>query len=198
MRLARWSPGPAATCATWPRRRWTGSPRSTGETWTEIDVTADVELERDYGDRVPVVLLDGKEHGYWRVEEDRLLRDLRSVESVRDATHLVWDWNGTLLNDVDLVVSATNRVFAQLGGPVDHRRRAPAALPPPGRRLLRVGAGRAVDADEFDRLDRIFHDAYRAGLTTCALADDAAAAMRPGRAASRCCPCGSTKTSCRP
>jgi glutaredoxin len=47
------------------------------ETWTEIDVTSDVELERDYGDRVPVVLLDGKEHGYWRVEEDRLLRDLR-------------------------------------------------------------------------------------------------------------------------
>ena len=48
-----------------------------GETWTEIDVTSDVELERDYGDRLPVVLLDGKEHGYWRVEEDRLLRDLR-------------------------------------------------------------------------------------------------------------------------
>jgi hypothetical protein len=35
-----------------------------------------IELERDYGDRVPVVLLDGQEHGYWRVEEDRLLRDL--------------------------------------------------------------------------------------------------------------------------
>ena len=47
-----------------------------GETWTEIDVTSDVELERDYGDRVPVVLLDGAEHGYWRVEEARLLRDL--------------------------------------------------------------------------------------------------------------------------
>ena len=25
---------------------------------------------------MPVVMLDGKEHGYWRVEEDRLLRDL--------------------------------------------------------------------------------------------------------------------------
>jgi hypothetical protein len=49
----------------------------TGETWTELDVTSDVELEREYGDRVPVTLLDGKEHGYWRVEEDRLRRDLR-------------------------------------------------------------------------------------------------------------------------
>ena len=27
-------------------------------------------------DRIPVVLLDGREHGYWRVEEERLRRDL--------------------------------------------------------------------------------------------------------------------------
>ena len=44
--------------------------------WTRVDVDSSLELERDYGDRVPVVLLDGKEHGYWRVEEDRLRRDL--------------------------------------------------------------------------------------------------------------------------
>jgi glutaredoxin len=44
--------------------------------WTRVDVDASIELERDYGDRVPVVLLDGKEHGYWRIEEDRLLRDM--------------------------------------------------------------------------------------------------------------------------
>ncbi|NMO50234.1 glutaredoxin family protein [Actinoplanes sp. TBRC 11911] len=44
--------------------------------WTRVDVESSIELERDYGDRVPVVLLDGAEHGYWRVEEDRLLRDL--------------------------------------------------------------------------------------------------------------------------
>jgi glutaredoxin len=44
--------------------------------WTRVDVDSSIELERDYGDRVPVVLLDGTEHGYWRVEEERLLRDL--------------------------------------------------------------------------------------------------------------------------
>jgi hypothetical protein len=48
----------------------------TGDRWVEVDVTGDLELERDYGDRVPVVLLDGREHGYWRVEEERLIRDL--------------------------------------------------------------------------------------------------------------------------
>jgi glutaredoxin len=48
----------------------------TGEGWAELDVESDIALEREYGDRVPVVLLDGREHGYWRVEEDRLRRDL--------------------------------------------------------------------------------------------------------------------------
>ena len=50
----------------------------TGEQWTRIDVDDSIELERDYGDRVPVLLLDGAEHGYWRIEEERLLRDLAS------------------------------------------------------------------------------------------------------------------------
>jgi glutaredoxin len=52
---------------------------TTGDRWIEVDVTGDLELEREYGERLPVVLLDGKEHGYWRVEEDRLLRDLSRV-----------------------------------------------------------------------------------------------------------------------
>jgi hypothetical protein len=48
----------------------------TGERWVEVDLTGDRELEAEYGDRVPVTLLDGKEHGFWRVEEQRLIRDL--------------------------------------------------------------------------------------------------------------------------
>jgi hypothetical protein len=55
----------------------------TGDRWVEVDVTGDLELEREYGDRLPVVLLDGKEHGYWRVEEDRLLRDLTAARDHR-------------------------------------------------------------------------------------------------------------------
>jgi len=52
-----------------------------GVDWTVVSVENDLELEREYGDRVPVILLDGREHGYWRVEEDRLLRDLGWVSS---------------------------------------------------------------------------------------------------------------------
>lgn len=49
---------------------------ASGVRWEEVDVTTDPDLEQEYGDRLPVVLVDGKEHGYWRVEEARLLRDL--------------------------------------------------------------------------------------------------------------------------
>jgi glutaredoxin len=48
-----------------------------GERWREVDVDSDPELQAEYSERVPVILLDGKEHGYWRVEEERLLRDLQ-------------------------------------------------------------------------------------------------------------------------
>jgi phosphoglycolate phosphatase-like HAD superfamily hydrolase len=93
-------------------------------------------------------------------------------------THLVWDWNGTLLDDLSLVVEATNRAFAAVGGrSVDsdeHRRtfRRPVA------EFYAEILERAVDAEEFGRLDRIFHDAYRLGLTTTTLAADAMHALK--------------------
>jgi hypothetical protein len=43
-----------------------------GVAWDERDVDADGVLADEYGDRVPVVLLDGAEHSYWRVDEGRL------------------------------------------------------------------------------------------------------------------------------
>jgi len=37
-----------------------------------IDVDTDSELRAEYGDRVPVTLINGKEHGYFDVDEKRL------------------------------------------------------------------------------------------------------------------------------
>ena len=51
---------------------------ATGAGWVEVDVDTDPELQRDYGSRVPVVLLDGAEHDYFRVDEERLRRALES------------------------------------------------------------------------------------------------------------------------
>ena len=53
--------------------------RSLSVDFAEIDITGDRELEAEYGDRIPVIMLDGKEHGYWRVEGARLLRDLAAA-----------------------------------------------------------------------------------------------------------------------
>ena len=47
-----------------------------GLTVAAVDVDADPELQAEYGDRVPVVLLDGREHSYFTVDVDRLRRDL--------------------------------------------------------------------------------------------------------------------------
>ena len=47
-----------------------------GATWSAVDVDADPDDRAEYGDRVPVILVDGIEHGYYRVEPERLRRAL--------------------------------------------------------------------------------------------------------------------------
>jgi len=42
-----------------------------GFPYAEIDVDADQARRAEYSDRVPVILIDCREHGYWRVEEAR-------------------------------------------------------------------------------------------------------------------------------
>jgi hypothetical protein len=48
-----------------------------GVEWAVEDVDSDPEWRAEYGDRVPVILIDGVEHGYWKVEEHRLRAALR-------------------------------------------------------------------------------------------------------------------------
>jgi glutaredoxin len=48
-------------------------------TTTDVDAAAasgDPGLRAEFGDRLPVVLLDGLEHSYWEVDEPRLRADL--------------------------------------------------------------------------------------------------------------------------
>jgi glutaredoxin len=42
-----------------------------------LDVDAERDRANEYSDRVPVILIDGREHGYWRVEEKRFRAALR-------------------------------------------------------------------------------------------------------------------------
>jgi phosphoglycolate phosphatase-like HAD superfamily hydrolase len=87
--------------------------------------------------------------------------------------HLVWDWNGTLLDDLTIVVEATNASLASVGGPMitaeEHRRdfRRPIVD------YYAYVLGRPVDQAEFLRLDGAFHDAYRARARHLQLTPDA-------------------------
>jgi len=47
-----------------------------GVTWGERSVLEDPALQREYADYVPVIFVDGRVHGFWRVEESRLRREL--------------------------------------------------------------------------------------------------------------------------
>ena len=49
----------------------------TGVGWIETDIDADPALRAEFGELVPVVRVDGKELGYWRIDEGRLRRALR-------------------------------------------------------------------------------------------------------------------------
>ena len=43
-----------------------------GVGWHEVDVDADPALRERWSEEVPVTLVDGRQHGFWRVDEDRL------------------------------------------------------------------------------------------------------------------------------
>ncbi|MFE9769991.1 glutaredoxin family protein [Streptomyces sp. NPDC005808] len=47
-----------------------------GVTWEQKDISTDAELYREYWEQIPVVLVDGAQHTFWRVNEERLRKAL--------------------------------------------------------------------------------------------------------------------------
>lgn len=45
---------------------------ATGDSYAEVDVDADPRLREQYTDQVPVTFVDGRQHDFWRVDEQRL------------------------------------------------------------------------------------------------------------------------------
>jgi hypothetical protein len=43
-----------------------------GVPWDERDITASVQDMAEYWDKIPVTMVDGVTHDFWRVSEDRL------------------------------------------------------------------------------------------------------------------------------
>jgi phosphoglycolate phosphatase-like HAD superfamily hydrolase len=87
--------------------------------------------------------------------------------------HLVWDWNGTLLNDLDIVVAATNTAFLKAGGQAitaDHHRRR---FRRPIIEFYSESLGRELLETEFVELDEAFHQSYLDSLPGVTLTIDA-------------------------
>ncbi|SEF09698.1 glutaredoxin family protein [Jiangella alba] len=47
-----------------------------GVRWAERSIDGDPELQRRYGEQIPVTFVDGAQHDFWRVGSDRLRRAL--------------------------------------------------------------------------------------------------------------------------
>ncbi|MEV6263814.1 HAD hydrolase-like protein [Streptomyces sp. NPDC051784] len=86
-------------------------------------------------------------------------------------THLVWDWNGTLLDDIHAVLGATNAAFAEVDlAPLtldQYRETYCVPIPRFYERLL----GRLPTDAEWERMDGLFHRHYTEQRAACGLTE---------------------------
>ena len=83
---------------------------------------------------------------------------------------MVWDWNGTLLNDNHAVLAAVNEVCAGFGRPELSWGDWQAAYARPMQVSYEQILQRTLDEEEWARVDKLYHERYDALLHTCELA----------------------------
>lgn len=97
--------------------------------------------------------------------------------------HIIWDWNGTLFDDIHIVVEAVNEVLHRLGsGPICQERYRSHFTRPVHHFYERI-LGRTLQPHEFHGLDEHFHSSYRARMGAAGLGRDAEHALTAAAAA---------------
>ena len=91
--------------------------------------------------------------------------------------HVVWDWNGTLVEDLPVVVESVNAALDAIGEPPITEDGYRAHFTRPVGRFYERLLKRSVSSEEWATLDRVFHNQYRATLDRVPLATDAMAAI---------------------
>jgi phosphoglycolate phosphatase-like HAD superfamily hydrolase len=91
--------------------------------------------------------------------------------------HLVWDWNGTLLDDIEAVVGATNAAFAELGFEQITLEQYREWYCVPITRFYERLLGRIPTPAEWQRMDDSFHRHYTVRRAACELAAGADAVL---------------------
>lgn len=98
------------------------------------------------------------------------MRDIAKSGRLTEVKHVVWDWNGTILDDNDAVVRAVNQVCVEFGRDpidIDHWR---ATYRRPLRDCYAELLDRALTVEDWALIDRLYHDSYHGLLDTCRLA----------------------------
>ncbi|MCM2392313.1 HAD family hydrolase [Streptomyces albipurpureus] len=99
--------------------------------------------------------------------------------------HLIWDWNGTLLDDITAVIGATNAAFADIGlEPITlERYREMYCVPVP--RFYERLLGRLPTDEEWELMDVTFHRYYSEHRLACGLTQGAEELLGEWRRAGR-------------
>jgi phosphoglycolate phosphatase-like HAD superfamily hydrolase len=91
--------------------------------------------------------------------------------------HVVWDWNGTLLDDLEIVIEAANVCLAEFGvEPLDENRYRD-HFRRPVRAFYDSLFDRPVTDEEWHRLNNVFHVEYMARADAAELTVDALDAL---------------------
>lgn len=92
--------------------------------------------------------------------------------------HVIWDWNGTLLDDLPIVVEAVNACLRSQGAPSIDADTYRSRFVRPLNGFYEGLLGRPVDDDFLLELDNVFQDAYWDGFDDAELNAEAEEAIR--------------------
>ena len=91
--------------------------------------------------------------------------------------HIIWDWNGTLFDDLHIIVESVNASLAELAAPPISADGYRTHYTRPVRIFYDRLLGRPVGDEEWLGIDKTFHDFYRLSLPRADLALDAIDAL---------------------
>jgi phosphoglycolate phosphatase-like HAD superfamily hydrolase len=96
--------------------------------------------------------------------------------------HVVWDWNGTLVADLDAVVAAVNVSLGALGEPPIDEEVYRRHYTRPVRRFYESLLRRTVSDAQMAAIDAVFHEAYETLAVGLELGEDAYRAVHAAHA----------------
>lgn len=87
--------------------------------------------------------------------------------------HIIWDWNGTLLNDLPIILDAVNDTVGMVGLPQITLDQYRTFYTRPVKKFYDQIAGQEIDHDQYMLIDRLFHERYHATVGDASLAPGA-------------------------